>query len=339
MSDIYVVGGHVRQNVFRTLEEWQSCDKGRIVRLDVSNGESQSCVEYLSPPEACANELPAILFKSAYLDKDTLYACTSTEVLIYKLPDFRCIKYLSLPCFNDVHHVCPTGKDTLAVAVTGLDMVVEITMDGEVVREWSVLEEDLWARFSRDLDYRKVPTTKPHHSHPNHVFQVDGELWVTRFKQKDAICLTKPGGRIDVAVERPHDGYLFGDSVYFTTVDGHVVVADQKTHKVRQTFDLNEMHPEPPKVLGWCRGLLPLDERFVWVGFTRVRPTKFKENLAWIRNGATRHKASHIALYDLERRECVQEIPLEPHGIGVVFSMFPASLSAKFAAEESERGR
>src|SRR5215469_1633846 len=113
MSDIYVVGGHVRQNVFRTLEEWQSCDKGRIIRLDASKGESQSCVEYLSPPETCADDTQDILFKSAYLDHDTLYACTSTEVLIYKLPDFRCIKYLSLPCFNDVHHVCPTGNDTL----------------------------------------------------------------------------------------------------------------------------------------------------------------------------------------------------------------------------------
>ena len=323
MREIYVVGGHVRQNIFRKLNEWQSCDKAFIIQLDPHTNTSKCCIEYVSPPEVCSDDTPAILFKSAYLDKETLYACTSTEVLIYKLPEFGCVSYLSLPCFNDLHHVCPTDRGTLAVAVTGLDMVVEVTMAGELVREWNVLGEDPWTRFSRNVDYRKVPTTKPHRSHPNHVFQLAGELWVTRFLQKDAISLTKPGERIDVAVERPHDGYLFRDSLYFTTVDGHIVVVDQKTRKTKQTFDLNQMHPQSSQVLGWCRGLLPLDERYIWVGFTRVRPTVFQENLAWIRSGAARHKASHIALYDLQRRECVQEIALEPHGIGVVFSLFP----------------
>jgi hypothetical protein len=324
MSDLYVVGGHVRQNLFRKLEEWQSCDKGRIIQLDPLSKKSKSCLEYVSPAEACPNDSPAILFKSAYLRGDTLYACTSTEVLIYQLPEFRCIHYISLPCFNDVHHVCPTDRGTLAVAVTGLDMVVEVTMSGEVVREWSVLQEDPWARFNRQIDYRKVPTTKPHRSHPNHIFHLGGELWVTRFLQKDAICLTKPGGRIDIAVERPHDGYQWQDWLYFTTVSGHIAVADPRTLKVIQIFDLNEMHPGPRQILGWCRGLLPIDERFIWIGFTRVRPTKFRENLAWIKNGPAGNKASHVALYDLRKRECVQEIGTEAHGIGVVFSLFPA---------------
>jgi hypothetical protein len=337
MSDIYVVGGHVRQNVFRKLNEWQSCDKGFIIQLDPQENKSECCVEYVSPPEVCCDDTPAILFKSAFLEDDTLYACTSTEILIYQLPDFRRVSYISLPCFNDLHHVCPTDRGTLAVAVTGLDMVVELTMEGEIVREWGVLGEDPWGRFSRDVDYRKVPTTKPHRSHPNHVFQLGGELWVTRCFQKDAICLTKPGESIDIAVERPHDGYLFGHSVYFTTVNGHIVVVDQKNRTARKVHNLNEMHPEPSQVLGWCRGLLPLDERFIWVGFTRVRPTIFKENLAWIRNGASRHKASHIALYDLEKSECVQEIALEPHGIGVVFSLFP--VDPRFSSNEKQSSR
>lgn len=324
MSDIYVVGGHVRQNIFRKLEEWQSCDQGRIIRFDPGKKESRTCLEYVSPPEVCAEDSPAILFKSAHLDGKTLYACTSTEVMVYELPGFHRTGYISLPCFNDLHHVCPTPSGTMAIAVTGLDMVVEVTMSGEVVREWGVLEKDPWARFSREIDYRRIPTTKPHRSHPNHVFQLGGELWVTRFAQRDAICLTRRGARIDIAVERPHDGYLFGDFLYFTTVDGHVVLADPKTLKIRKTYDLNQMHPEPRRVLGWCRGLLPLDDRFLWVGFTRVRPTKFVENVAWLRNGPPQHKASHIALYDLAAGACVEEIFLEPHGVGVIFSLLPA---------------
>ena len=130
--------------------------------------------------------------------------------------------------------------------------------------------------------------------------------------------------RIDVAVEKPHDGYLFGDSVYFTTIDGHVVVASQKTLQVTKIYDLNQMHPEPRLPLGWCRGLLPVDERYLWVGFSRLRATKFVENVNWIKNGAPRLKASHVALYDLQKNECVDEIATEPHGVGVIFSLFAA---------------
>ena len=320
---IYVIGGHVRQNLFRKLEEWQSCDKALIVQLDPGTQQSTPCVEYSSPPECCADDQPAILFKAASMRGATLYACTSTEVLAYKLPKFEQLLRISLPCFNDLHHVCPTSRDTLAIAVTGLDMVIEITEEGEVVREWNVLGEDPWSHFSRATHYRKVPTTKPHRSHPNHLFELNGELWVTRFEQRDAICLSAPG-RIDISVERPHDGLLFHDSLYFTTVDGHILVVDTKSLAVRQVYNLNRMHPEPRQILGWCRGLLPLDERYVWVGFTRVRPTKFKENLAWIKNAGARHTASHIGLYDLLEQKCVREIALEPHGIGVVFSLFRA---------------
>ena|SRR5579863_146963 len=322
MNKFYLSGGRLRSTVFRRLEEWQSCDQALLIELDTEKNQSRSCVKYFSPPEVCPDQLPAILFKSTTIRENKLYTCTSTEVLVYELPSFRLLHYISLPCFNDLHHVCPTERGTLLVVVTGLDMVVEITPDGTVLREWSVLGEDPWARFSRQADYRKVPTTKPHRSHPNHAFELDGEIWATRLQQRDAICLSRPGLRIDIAIQRPHDGCVFGDKIYFTTVDGHLVIVSAKTLKVEQTIDLNEMSGQPGQVLGWCRGVLPLDERFVWVGFTRVRPTKFVENIAWIKDGNTnRTKPSRVALYDLQSRRCEQEIELEPHGIGVVFSL------------------
>jgi hypothetical protein len=342
MKSFYVAGGRLRSTVFRKLEEWQSCRQALLIELDPASNQSRSCVEYVSPPEARPEELPAILFKSATLKENKLYTCTSTEVLIYELPGFRLLHYISLPCFNDLHHVYPTHQGTLLVAVTGLDMVVEITTAGTLVREWNVLGDDPWARFSRQTDYRKVPTTKPHKSHPNHVFELDREVWVTRFFQRDAICLTTPGPRIDIAVQGTHDGYIFGDRIYFTTVDGHVVIADRNNLRVVETIDLNQMSGQPPQALGWCRGVLPVDERRLWVGFTRVRPTKFVENVAWVRNGYShRHRPSHVALYDLERKACEQEIELEPHGIGVVFSLLPVPAgeagSARSALRESEK--
>jgi hypothetical protein len=324
MNGVYVVGGELRTSVFRKLEEWQSCRKAVVVELDPNTKKSRSCLEYVSPPTVCADDTAAILFKSASLEGSKLYTCTSTEVLVYELPSFRLVHYISLPCFNDLHHVYPSTEGTLLVVITGLDMVVEVTTDGRVVREWSVLGGDPWQRFSRDTDYRRVLTTKPHQSHPNHVFQLGDEIWVTRLHQRDAICLTGPDRRIDIAVQRPHDGYVRGDFIYFTTVDGHIVIASRKTLRVERVIDLNTMSSSPEQVQGWCRGLLVLDEQRLWVGFTRVRPTKFRENIAWIKNGNSRHKPTHIALYDLERKSCLEEITLEPHGLGVVFSLFNA---------------
>jgi hypothetical protein len=331
MSGIYVTGGELRQPVFRKLEEWQSSRKAVILDLDLEHKTSRPCVEYISPPEVCAPDLPTIQFKSASVVDEKLYICTSTEVLVYTLPDFRQLHHISLPCFNDLHHVSPTKQGTLLVVSTGLDIVVEVTTAGELVREWNVLgkdnHEDTWARFSRDIDYRKVATTKPHRSHPNHVFELDEEIWVTRFEQRDAISLSRPGRRIDIAVQRPHDGYLRGDFIYFTTVDGHIVLANRRTLQVEKIYDLNQMSSSPEQVLGWCRGILPLDERFIWVGFSRVRPTKFRENLSWLKSAGTYervYRPTRLALYDVERKQCVDEILLEPHGVGVVFSLLPS---------------
>lgn len=321
MNSFYVVGGRLRSSIFRKLEEWQSCELASVIELDPASNRSKVCVEYVSPPAVCPKDAPAILFKSATLKNNKLYTCTSTEVLVYELPDFRLAHYVSLPYFNDLHHVYPSRRGTLLVVVTGLDMVVEITTAGELVNEWSVLNEDIWSRFSRQVDYRLVPTTKPHHSHPNHVFELDEEIWVTRLHQRDAICLTTPGPRINIAVQGPHDGKVVGDKIYFTTVDGHVIIANRRTLLLEETIDLNTMSGQSGQILGWCRGLLPLDERWLWVGFTRVRPTKFVENVAWIKNRSVKHKPSHLALYDLKLGKCEREIELEPHGIGVVFSL------------------
>lgn len=328
MSEIYVIGGELRRSVFRKLAEWQSSKKGVILQVDSEKKTSRTCVEYVSPAEVCAADLPAILFKSAFLLNNKLFTCTSTEVLVYQLPSFRLLNYISLPCFNDLHHVYPTREGTLLVAVTGLDMVVEVSTEGAVLREWNVLGEDPWQRFSRQVDYRTIATTKPHRAHPNHIFQLDDEIWVTRFEQRDAVSLTQPGRRIDIAIQRPHDGYVVGDSIYFTTVDGHIVLANRKTLQLETTFDLTTMGGPAGQILGWCRGLLFVAEHLVWVGFTRVRPTKFRENLAWAKNARTYkqlHRATHLGLYDLQRRTCLDEIALEPHGIGVVFSLFHAT--------------
>ncbi len=325
MSELYVVGGALRSSLFKQLAEWNSCKKALIVKVNPRAKTSEILVEYDSPEDACPADSPSILFKAATVADDKLYVCTPTEVLVYQLPGFQLLHYVSLPCFNDLHHVRPTPEGNILIADTGLDLVVEVTPQGKLLREWSVLEEDTWQRFSRNIDYRKVPETKPHKSHPNHVFQLDDEIWVTRFEQRDAISLTRPGRRINIGVQRPHDGHVVGDWIYFTTVDGHLAVANRHTLQVEEIFDLNTIDNQQQLVLGWCRGLAVMEKDKVWVGFTRIRSTRFKENLLWAKHGfEIRNKPTHIALYDLAKKKCLDEIDLEPYGLAVLFSVHSA---------------
>ena len=90
----------------------------------------------------------------------------------------------------------------------------------------SVLGGSPWDRFSPDVDYRKVPTTKPHRAHPNFIFFLDGKPWVTRFNQRDAVPVDGVNGRppFDIGREEGvHDGHIVGGGLFFTTVGGCVV--------------------------------------------------------------------------------------------------------------------
>ena len=329
MPRLYILGGRQRKSLLKNPnEEWHWYESALILEVNTDSGEVRTCVEYRTPREARASDKSSINFHAGTLVGRTLYACTTTEVLIFDVPEFRRIGYISLPVFNDLHHVTPCADGNLLVVSTGLDMVIKCTRQGEVVEQWSALGEDPWKRFSRTTDYRKVETTKPHASHPNFAFELDGEIWVTRFNQRDAISLNGSARRIDIAAEKPHDGLLHGNSIYFTTVDGKIIIVNRYTLQVQQIIDLRQISDQAQIVLpAWCRGLLPVDQGRFWVGFTRIRKTQFKENLRWVKtvfNEGIVVKPTHIALYDIGDKKCLQEVDLEPYGMNTIFSILPA---------------
>jgi hypothetical protein len=258
-----------------------------------------------------------------------MYTCTSTEVLIYQVPDFKQIGYLSHPCFNDLHHVTPASDGNLIVVSTGLEMVVKISPHGQILAEWSVLGGDPWTRFSRAIDYRKVESTKPHISHPNFAFELAGEVWVTRFHQHDAISLNGSARRIKIAEEGVHDGLVWGDQLLFTAVDGKIVSVNRDSLEIEQVIDLREIQDRNQLVLpAWCRGILPIDDNRIWVGFTRIRETLFRENIRWVKTilrEGTVVRPTHIALFDIVNKACIQEFNLESHGMNAVYGIFAAS--------------
>ncbi len=331
MAGLYVLGARQRKLFLKAQEEWNLYESALILRLDTETGDVETCVEYKSPPEARPNDLSSNSFKAATLVGDLLYTCTYTEVIIYRVPSFERVAYISLPLFNDLHHVMPSSDGNLLVASTGLDMVIKLTTDGTVIDYWSVVGEDPWSRFSRTADYRKVESTKPHKAHPNFVFELDGKVWATRLRQRDAICLEDPTKRIDIAVMSPHDGVQWGRSIYFTTVDGRIVLANPSTLKVEEIVDLKEIDGKE-SLLGWCRSLMPISETRLWVGFSRVRKTNIKENILWVKNifrEGMNIKPTHISLYDIAQRKCLKEFDLERHGMNIVFGIFPADAALK----------
>ncbi len=337
MRRLYIIGGQQKKDA-RKLPEWSMWDRAVVVELDLETGQVEKRVEYVSPPEACAaDDNPSVLFKAGTLEGDCLYVCTQTEVLTYALPSFERVGYVSLPCFNDVHHVRPTAQGTLLVANTGLDSVVEVTTDGEMLREWSVLGENTWDRFSKDIDYRKVLTTKPHRSHPNHVFELDGEYWVTRLLQKDAICLTATHAPIPISPHPVHDGLVRNGQLSFTAVSGRVIQFNAETKTLLRDVELDTIiDSEMP--LGWCRGLEVVDEDRVIVGFSRLRPTKYRQNLNWLKRqlggGGWGLQPTRAALFDLRRKRLCDQWDLERGGLNTIFSIHAVAGSTAHGVTE-----
>ncbi len=328
MSSLWVVGGILRPKTFYETES-HTYKSAAVLRVH-DDGRIEKAFEYVTPPENRPKKL-GILFKAATFLKDRVYLCTQTEILVCRLPDFKIQQVISLPCFNDVHHVTVGPNGNLFVAVTGLDAVAEISPEGELIQLTNVLGEDVWERFSKDVDYRLVECTKPHLSHPNYVFFKNEELWVTRFHQRDAVALHRPHDASISLTDVPvHDGLVHENKVHFTSVDGRIIEhsIDSNTTEV---FDLRRFNPDPTRELGWCRGIRPNNDGTTWVGFSRLRESKIRSNLSWVKNGFsdTSQYPSRISRYSADKSAHLEDIVLEESGLGVVFSIHPVDTTLK----------
>ena len=320
---LWVVGGQQRA-AFDRQRAWEGFELAVVVRIS-DKGKVERVLEYHSPRHVTADDKPMHLFTASTIVDRTMFLCTPTEVLICDFPDLAVRRVISHPFFNDLHHVTVGPQNTLFVAVTGLDAVAELTLEGEVLRLVSTLEgTDVWDRFSPDVDYRKWSSTKPHASHPNFVFFVDGKPCVTRFEQRDAVFLDtlQPVAEMEAG---PHDGFVIDGRVYFTTVDGHVVQVDPETG-VKQSLNLNAL-ADSEFPLGWCRGLL-VEGAQAWVGFSRLRFSRLRKNLSWIRRGFkgsyVHHHPTRVVQVDMNTASIVSEVNLEASGINAVFSILRA---------------
>ncbi len=329
LDGLRVVGGRQRapQGLRELDDRWYGYGSGVIVDLD--GGEPRTIFQYTSAPGTCGPEDP-VLFKSATVVGDRLYASTQTEVVVLSWPDLEPVAHVSHPLFNDVHHVIPgDNEDTVLVAVSGHDAVALVDLDGNLLDLWGVDDDRRPPSLEADRDYRISCDLKPHAIHPNYLFRLGGdsmdgdpgEVWVTRFETRDAVSLHRPDRRIEIGRERCHDGVVHDGRVFFTTVDGHVIEVDATTLAVRGEHQLTGRRVDT--LLGWCRGLTFLDDHLVAIGFSRIRHTRFRHTLSWVRNGLTRSEPTRVAVYDSRTWDLVDEVDLEPADCNAVFSILP----------------
>ncbi len=353
-SALLVVGGRQRRDAVER-DEWQAYDRARIVRVDLRTGAVVPWLDDLGCAERLPSGSPSIVFKAASVDGDRMRVCTTTEVLEVELASGAVLRRRSHPWFNDLHHVVAEPSGELLVVSTGLDAVLRLDDDDAIVATYDIGVRPLRERFDLATDWRLVATTKPHETHPNYLFRVDGGWWATRFLTGDAIELAPARRTVRIALPRdpttpaagPHDGIVSADGVRFTTVDGAIVtvplerfaevgsaprVAGTSAPQVDDSADdlarVELRDADGERATGWCRGLAPLADGTAWVGFSRIRPTAFRRHVSWLKHGLRRvglHATAptRIAQHDLKTGRSLAEIDLEPHGMAAVFSIHP----------------
>lgn len=321
MPRYYLSGGRQRISRLVRREEWTSFESAVLLELDTDCGKLSTVLEYQGTPGRVPPADPSHIFKTASWDGEHLLLCTQTEVLVFDPARRVIVRTISHPGFNDVHHVARING-RIHVVSTGLDCIFVLDENDQVVETHGVAGPDPYTRFDRAIDYRRVATTKPHQAHPNFVFSANGVRWATRFEQKDAFCLDDSRPPMPVAPGPIHDGVPHEGRIWFTAVTGRVVALDAATGGKVADYDLNTFPRGNDDPLGWCRGILIEPERTL-VGFSRLRPTLFKQNLSWLRQAVARPEPAptRVTAYDLAGGKELEHWLLEPAGMSAVFGI------------------
>ena len=251
-----------------------------------------------------------ITFKAGSVIDHSLWVPTETEILKCKLPSLEIVEKYSHSSFNDLHHVVEHNEQLL-IANTGNNCATLLqTQEGTVLHHSANASVPVF--IDNLTDYRKIKSTKPHLSHPNFCFVINGKIWVTRCDLMDAVCVEDFNLRIDIGQGLIHDGVIHNKHIYFTTVDGKVIVFNTETLTQIAYIDLKDMMPN---ISGWFRGILPLSNGKVLVGMSKLRASK--------RLKAKNHSPSQIFCIDIYRQQVIWQRDTLSLGLDTIFSLLP----------------
>lgn len=324
-KSLLISGGCLRPNGFE-LGEGRYYQSARLVKLDLTSGQFSLMLQKDEGGEHYPREHPNLQFTCGQVVDDSLWLPTDTEVFHYTLPELTLRKVISHPCFHNVHSVSIINQQ-LVITSTGLDNIVLCDpQSGDIQSIINTQGKDPWHRFDRSFDYRLVHSTRPHDSHPNYVFQLEGNLWVTRCTQEDAVNLTDVSDRIDIDLggdKGVHDGHFYNGKLIFTQVDGVLLICDPQERKMIELFDPFARHSNRP--MGWCRGLF-IDGDDFYIGYSKLRKTTMGSRLKFLSQGNFKYASGNNALIvkvNMRSRE-VQQTYVTPDGlIDAIYGIMP----------------
>jgi hypothetical protein len=282
--------------------------------IDAESGEVLHQCDYQTPATLRAPG-QKMQFTGFSFQGCRLYVCSHTEVVYFdEWPPTKPSGRISLPAFNDLHHCIP-WEQGLAIANTGLETVDYVSFEGDLLARWDLLKDFTRAReIDQQFEYRRLPDTKPHLVHGNHLWTRNGELWVTQLRSARAVCLTADHPPLRFEMGMPHDGRYSDGRLVFTTTNGHLVLVDPDALRLITSHDLRAMVPGA-HILGWCRGVCgdPLHSSRFFVGFSFVRGSRWREYGFWLKHGH-RPVPTRIDVFDLARGERLRSFDMTAPG-------------------------
>ena len=314
-------------------DEWQRCNIAVLLIVDIETKKIETIFEYNIDSNNINyySEKSGILFKSFYrLSNNRLLLCTNTELLEFSISDRKIIKRITHSLMNDVHHAI-FYSNKYYIANTGRDSVLILDKHGKMIDEIelidhldSVKEKNISDRFG-DVDYRLIPSTKPHLIHPNHIVEINNQVWVTRFMQKDIFNI-KTSETISIDVGNPHDGINTEFGILTTTTNGNLHIVKNDSNIIIPIYKCeNYTKYYSDLEMGWMRGVCPVSEEFFWLGFSVLRPTKSVEFLIEFKNkilnkNFNKSAPTRIDLYSIYSKKIIESIVLENY-IDLVYSI------------------
>ena len=304
---LLISGGRERPDGF-SLGEGKYYHQAVLLELDINKGTYKPVFEKLEGGKNYPLEHPNLQFTAACTFGSTLWLPTDTEIYKVCLPGYEVVQVISHPCFQNVHSVHVIDNE-LVVTSTGLDNVVFMDAEsGEIKRIVNAEGKHPWHRFSQDVDYRHIHSTRPHDCHPNYVFKLGDELWVTRCRQEDAVCLSDVSKIMDIThgdATSVHDGVHWGNKIVFSRVDGQLVIYSSETRKYLNTVDPFNNRSNRPT--GWCRGLCVQGD-VIYLGYSKIRKTRLTDKLKFLTKGNFKFSSGNNALivaFDMKKKQVI----------------------------------
>ncbi len=202
------------------------------ITLHEEFGGSIALVDPCKLEEGFVTEFPVPSAFGMCVNKWDNSLCVTSDLVLRKVKDGRCMKVMNNPLFNDLHTCTLTVSGNLLVTSTGTDAILEVDLEdaSKVHWDWLATEHGYnttptgkLRTIDRELNYQAVVTTTPEHTtHINTALNdCPNRILATLFHQGDLIEIDRTSKQSQVVlsglksphnIRRRRDGFMVCDT-------------------------------------------------------------------------------------------------------------------------------